>query len=418
MRAIVDTMLHSLACLLVALAGPGTGQAETQSALAAPLFALDRGTLVASARAPVEGDYRLVIRRSPTARNARPLSPTELSALGSARAENDLWVRWRIDIERFHERELELSVEDSDGVTLWRRSTSSLPVVYWTDPLASSCLAPGASSLSGSLLVAQLDGAHEAWRQAVARPFDCMVAIDDVTALGPGRLDHAREHFAGFLRHADLVREWGTGQLLHLPATGAAQPVEELAHAVRQAWSESTPLGKDLQSALHQQFGELDLFLFDRSEFLEPDAFAATIARMAISTARFKLVVRPGRWFDSRQPERDGAFWQAFLDEVARRRIDGVVLIGSDPRAACVVEHHTREHVGYDLVEVVCGPASAVVEDADAVADPQRMRGSAMPAAFVRVGFRHLSSLVIVLEPSAGGAPFVVDRTSSWLRSR
>ncbi len=414
-------MHFALALVLVAFGGAAAPQRHERAELIGPLLAIDPdGTLVASARVPAEGDYRFVIRSSPTERPARRSASIQSSAMERASPEHGLWVRWRVEIEHLARSGLELRIEDAHGITVWRREASSLPRASWSDALARSCLGSDDSFVRGALLIAQLPARPPAdlWTRVLARSVDCTVVLGDVEAQASDDLGVAREQFVDLFRGADLIRPWGAAQLLHLPVLNGAQTSQALRGASRRAWAESLPLGDAPQGAAHRRLGQLDLFLVDRTGIVEDDALAATIERLSSSSATFKVIVREGRWFDSRERARDTPEWARFVRRLADVRVEGAVLIGSDPRSAFVVEHRTREQLGYDLVEVVCGPSSATDADADSSADPRRMPGSARPAAFVRVGLRDPRSIAIVLQPPAGGVPFMVERTSSWLRPR
>ncbi len=76
-----------------------------------------------------------------------------------------------------------------------------------------------------------------------------------------------------------------------------------------------------------------------------------------------------------------------------------------------------RAQLGYDLLEVICGPAKESFDPTRAPPDPNFMPGSAMDAALVRVQAKAFQ-LRISLEDRRGPCRFPVERSSTWLRPR
>lgn len=411
-----------LACML---AIPALSAAQDPRApLIGPFFALaEDGDLLASAIAPTPGEYTLAVDNL-----ARRLSPglaafmLAARVVAEARAENGLSLHWRVDLPEYVPPELELRVLDPRQVPIWKHTTYMLSVNGWGKVGAGdSCQGPGIESWDSGLLIASIDAcdAAPAWRAAAKLRPDWLLVLDDLSSLAPGDLDQARAHYRDLYRDADLLHPWGMTQLFNLPSFGALSPRRDALAALRQAYSEHHPLAAEDSLWSTQspglRSGELELILVDPSDMLASNSSDAALGRLALSSAPFKLVMKPGRWFDARSAEREP--WDDLLEWLAYHRVFGVVLLGSDPHVSGVVEHATRAQLGYDLLEVVCGPANENLDSAPALPDSSFMPGSAMEAALVRIQARGFQ-LRITLEDLLGPTRFPVERSSTWLRPR
>ncbi len=411
-----------LAC---ALALPAFAAAQDPRApLIGPFFALaEDGDLLVSAIAPTPGEYTLAVDNLGNWLS-RSWADDMLAArvVAEAKVENGLSLHWRVELRPFVPLDFELQVLDSRQVPIWKHRAFDLPDAQWAEVKPSGCcLGPCEERWSSGLLIASIDACDAAptWRSAAELRADWLLVLDDVRALPPGDLDQARSHYHDLYRDADLLHPRGMTQLFNLPSFGALSPRRDALPALRQAYSEHHPLLQEdsLWSSQSRglRSGELELILVDPAEVLESNSLDAALGRLAFSSAPFKLVMKPGRWFDPRSADRES--WDDLLGWLAFHRVFGVVLLGSDPHVSGVVEHKTREQLGYDLLEVVCGPAKESLDPTRAPPDPNFMKGSAMEAAFVRVQARGLQ-LRITLEDLAGPCRFPVERSSTWLRPR
>jgi hypothetical protein len=404
---------------------PALAQVEdARKPLIGPFFALaEDGDLLACAIAPAPGEYTLAIDNVPV-RWTTVLPAEAFSARAAAKAlsENGLSLHWRVDLPKFVPGGLELRVLDSEQVPVWTHQTWELPDAGWAEPVVgTSCLGPNSETWPSGLLIASIDACDAAptWRAAAKLRPDWMLVLDELSAVAPRDLEEARSHYRRLYREADLAHSMGTAQLFNLPSFGALEPTRDSLATLRQAYSEHHALAADdsLWSTASPglRSGELELILVDPSELLAQNSMDAAWRRLAFSQAAFKLVMKPGRWFDERFSDR--AHWDEFLAQLAFHRVFGVVLIGTDPHTSGVVEHRTKEPIGYDLLEVVCGPAAARADPPPAPPDPNFMRGSPMPAALVRVQAKVLQ-MRITIEGPLGRHRFPVERSSTWLRPR
>ncbi len=411
-----------LACML---AIPALSAAQDPRApLIGPFFALaEDGDLLASAIAPTPGEYTLAVDNLGNWLS-RGWADDMLAerVVAQASAENGLSLHWRVELPEFVPHEFELRVLDPQQVPIWKHTTFDLPDAGWAEVKPQvCCLGPCAENWTSGLLIASIDAcdAAPAWRAAAKRRPDWLLVLDDLSSLAPGDLDQARAHYRDLYRDADLLHPWGMTQLFNLPSFGALSPRRDALAALRQAYSEHHPLAVEDSLWSTQspglRSGELELILVDPSAVLASNSLDAALGRLALSSAPFKLVMRPGRWFDARSAERE--LWDDLLGWLAFHRVFGVVLLGSDPHVSGVVEHATCAQLGYDLLEVVCGPANETHDPTRALPDPSFMPGSVLEAALVRIQARGFQ-LRITLEDLLGPTRFPVERSSTWLRPR
>lgn len=407
----------SLACLAVA------APQDPRAPLIGPFFALaEDGDLLASAIAPTPGEYTLAVDNLGNWLS-RGWADDMLAArvVAQASAENGLSLHWRVDLPEFVPQEFELRVLDQQQVPIWTHRTFDLPDARWAELIGGRCGMAGPEPWSSGLLIASIDACDAAptWRAAVELRPDWLLVLDDVSALAPGDLDQARSHYRRLYRDADLLQPGGMTQLFNLPSFGALSPTRNALATLRRAYSEHHPLTVEDSLWSTQspglRSGELELILVDPSDVLASNSLDAALGRLAYSSAPFKLVMKPGRWFDARSAEREP--WDDLLGWLAFHRVFGVVLLGSDPYVSGVVEHATRAQLGYDLLEVVCGPAKESPDPTRAPPDPNFMPGSAMEAALVRIQAKAFQ-LRITLEDLLGPSRFPVERSSTWLRPR
>jgi hypothetical protein len=397
---------------------------DPRAPLIGPFFALaEDGDLLACAIAPAPGEYTLAVGNVPD-RWSTVLAAEAFSARAVSKTlpANGLSLHWRIELPELVPGGLELRVLDSEQVPVWTHRTWELPDVRWAEPVVGGCcLGPCAETWPSGLVIASIDtcDATTTWRAAAKLRPDWMLVLDDLSAVAPHDLEEARSRYRRLYREADLSHSMGTAQLFNLPSFGAFSPTRDSLATLRQAYSEHHALAADdsLWSTASPglRSGELELILVDPSELLASNSMDAAWSRLAFSRAAFKLVMKPGRWFDARSSDR--ARWDEFLARLAFHRVFGVVLIGTDPHLSGVVEHSTRAQLGYDLLEVVCGPASARADPSPTPPDPNFMPRSPMEAALVRVQAKALQ-MRITLEEPLGPRRFPVERSSTWLRPR
>ncbi len=404
---------------------PALAQVEDpRTPLIGPFFALDAGgDLLACAIAPAPGEYTLAIDNVPY--GGSHISVSSLiseRSLASALPSNGLSLHWRVELPEFVPGNLELRVFAGEQAPIWIHRTWRLPDARWAAPVVPrTCLQANDDPWPPGLIIVSIDACEAArtWRAAAKLRPDWMLVLDDLSAVAPRDLEEARAHYRRLYLEADLLQPMGMAQLFNLPSFGALAPPRDALATLRQAFSEHQALTADdsLWSTASPglRSGELELILVDPSELLESNSMDAAWRRLAFSRAAFKLVVKPGRWFDARFSDR--AQWDELLTRLAFHGVFGVVLIGTDPHISGVVEHSTRAQLGYDLLEVVCGPATARVEPPPAPPDPNFMPRSPMEAALVRVQVRALQ-MRITLEDPSGRHRFPVDRSSTWLRPR
>jgi hypothetical protein len=403
---------------------PALAQAQdVRAPLVGPFFALaENGDLLACAIAPAPGEYTLAVD-NPGNWLSRGWASSMLSARAVAEAlpANGLSLHWRVELPDFVPHEFELRVHDSRQVPIWKHRTFDLPDVRWAELIGGRCGLSGPEPWSSGAVIASIDACDAApiWRAAAKLRPDWMLVLDDLSAVAPRALEEARSHYRRLYREADLSQPMGTAQLFNLPSFGAFSPTRDSLATLRQAYSEHHALAADdslwSMASPGLRTGELELILVDPSELLAANSMDAAWSRLAFSRAAFKLVLKPGRWFDARSSDR--ARWDELLAQLAFHRVFGVVLIGTDPHLSGVVEHPTRAQLGYDLLEVVCGPASASVDPSRAPPDPNFMPGSAMETALVRIQAKALQ-MRIEIQDLLGPCRFPVERSSTWLRPR
>lgn len=415
-------MLSSLLPHLFALVAGATPQ-DSRTPLIGPFFALaEDGDLLVCAVAPAPGEYTLAIENVPD-RWTTVLSGDAFSARAVSKTlpANGLSLHWRVELPEFVPGGLELRVLDSEQAPVWTHRTWELPDVRWAELIGGRCGLAGPEPWSSGILIASIDpcDAARTWRAVAKLRPDWMLVLDDLSAVPPRDLEEARAHYRRLYRDADLAQPMGTAQLFNLPSFGALSPSRDSLSTLRQAYAEHHAFAPD-ESLWNSQSpglrsGELELILVDPSELLALNSMDAAWSRLAFSRAAFKLVMKPGRWFDARNSDR--ASWDELLAWLAAKRVFGVVLLGSDPHVSGIVEHATRSQLGYDLLEVVCGPASESFAPSRPPPDPNFMPGSALETALVRVQARAMQ-LRITLEEPLGPLRFPVERSSTWLRPR
>jgi hypothetical protein len=383
---------------------------DVRTPLVGPFFALaEDGDLLACAIAPAPGEYTLAIEGLEERGRSTWIEATSLRARDNARSDEGLTLHWRLELPESPGYRFEARVEDDRGCPIWKCAPWHLP--------------DGAAA-SPHMVIASLDGCDAAngWRLASRKPCDWFVVIDDVSALAPNDAGSARAHYRALYLDADLWNASRTPQLFNLPSLDGLQPPSGALGALRRAYREHHALEPSespwTTEALRRRSANFDMFLVDPTEILAPNSLDAALFGLSASQAPFKLVVKPGRWFDARFAERDLASWNSFLAWLAFHRVTGVLVFGSDPHASGIVEHKTSDAIGYDLIEVVCGPASARNDAAPLPPDPSYMPRSLLSAAIVSVHMSDPWSLQVSLVDPGGVSRFPLDRTANWLRPR
>jgi hypothetical protein len=411
-------------CLLTCASGAFAQDPHTP--LIGPFFAVTRsGELVARAIAPTPGTYTFEAQTIEfRGRVAHPAPTMAIRATAEATLAEGLSLQWRLAMPDHVPFGVELRVLDESGVPVWIDRTSDLPDPAWAESDGgTSCLGPPQPSRSVGLVVASIDACNAApgWRAVRAERPEMVLAVDDLAAVAPRDLDAARQHYRELYRDADLTHAFGTAQLFNLPHFDGLAPTPDAIATLRRAYAEIHPLQPNnspwLTETLAQRRREFALFLVDPAQLLAPNSLESTLHQLAFSSAVFKLVVKSGRWLDSRASDDELRAWRALVDRFADLRVTGLVLVGVDEHNSGFVEHKTWARLGYNLVELVCGPATGRAPISPVEPDPAFLPGTAMRAAVLNVRV-YDQSVHATLVDTDSGRRIKLERSSTWLRPR
>ncbi|MDP7206778.1 MAG: alkaline phosphatase D family protein, partial [Pirellulaceae bacterium] len=178
----------------------------------------------------------------------------------------------------------------------------------------------------------------------------------------------------------------------------------------RQAFAEyrSNPSCGDGSAGIYSSFrrGPVEVFLLDTRYFAatenspfdpqRPSLLGAVqwewlMRELKLSTAPFKILACGMIWNEAVRPgklDHWGTYpheREALFDFIGRENIPGVLLVGGDIHRTRLLEHHSENHAGYRIPELITSPVHAGVIDTANTPHPGLVHDAGQPNTFLVV---------------------------------
>ena len=346
-------------------------------------------------RPPTTGSFTLIARESDDA--------AELRVEGSATAENDRCVTWKLDGLKPATR-YQYSIH-SDSKPLVAGKEYNFETAPEDGLETRVCLAFGSCAFSRPLPL---------WTQIEKHGAQGLVLLGDTPYIDSRKLATARRKHREFLAVPQLaaaVRHlpvWGTWDDHDFGANDSDGRLKGKEHS-RRAFVEyrANESFGELDQGIYTKFryGPVEVFLLDtrwfaRTEPSPVDPGKPTLlgrrqwewllAALKESTAPFKVIACGMIWDDKKNSESDdwGTYTHertALFDFLGKSRISGVVLIGGDIHCSRLLRYKTEKQVGYPLHQMIVSPIHDSTIPSLNVAHPDLIQGAAIPHVWLRL---------------------------------
>ncbi len=403
------------------------------------------------ARVSQPGTYTIELENGPPFGD--PLGPKRRvrSAAVAASADSDLTVRWVIDPLACDSSVSTLRVRRDEAlVHSFETRFSSVEALRssFTQGLCGYSPPPrGTTVVLGSCADEQRFPVQPVWDAMGKLAPDLVVMLGDTPYIESTDLAVQRRRYrefyeqpqlAALLRAHPFVGTWDDHDYASNDRFGAVEGRENSRRAFLE-YHGPGEWGLDGQGIFtKRRVGAIEVFLLDTRWFAdtEPCPFDASKKTLLgavqlrwlqeglkASTAPFKVLACGMIWNDAARPGKVD-FWGHWAHErdalfawLGREKIGGVVLVGGDIHRTRVVEHKTKEVVGYDLLELITTPIANTVIESNNAPHPGLLFDKGVEQAFLSLTARP-EALTARMIDGSGATMYEIERTAHWLSDR